>query len=146
MIQIVIDRLRASAMPPLVQIDGAEELEALGAGTAARHASAYVVPLREQPDGDPLISAGLYRQRVMVDFSVAIVIRRHDAGKGAARVTAFDTLRNAVETSLIGWSWTPDSIPIVFAGSESQPAGNGVLWHVLTFRTDRLIRRTGIVT
>jgi hypothetical protein len=144
-IGLFIDRLRAVAIPPLAGVDGAEELAALATGTAARHATAFVVPLREDAEGAPLAATGAFRQRILVELAVAIVIRRHDTPKGSARIDGIDALRGAVETALAGWQWDADSVPVAFAASRSMTAGNNVLLHVLTFRTDRQLRRIGAV-
>lgn len=139
MIGATIIRLRDVAMPPLLSVDGAEELEALAAGTAPRHGAAFVMPYDER--GQPNdISTGSFRQLVDVQLVVAVVLRQHDDAKGAKRVSAIDAFRNAIEAGLAGW--TPDdaaNLPFEFVAARSAPQSNGVTWYVQTWRTNRWI-------
>lgn len=140
-ISSVIDRLTAVAMPPLVAVQGAEELEAIARGTAPAHGTAFVVPFREA--GSPnLYAANAWRQQVDTSFLVALVIRQHGDAKGARRVTAIDTLRDAVEAALAGWVHAPECLPIELAAANARTADNGVTWFVQTWRTNRWIEGT----
>lgn len=137
----VIDRLRAVAMPPFLAIEGAEELEALNKGTAPRHGTLFVLPFEEQGEPNPYIS-GVYQQRVEVSFLTAAVIRSHESGRGMPRVEAADEFARATEAALCGWS--PDAeahAPLALIAGRSAPSGNGVMWLVQTWSTDRYIRK-----
>ncbi|RJF94805.1 hypothetical protein D3874_03035 [Oleomonas cavernae] len=141
MIGAIIDRLVAAAMPPFIAIEGAEALEALAAGTKPRHGTCFVLPYDEA--GEPNTrSTGAHSQRVQVEFLTAVVIRQYDDAKGGKRISAVDQFRDATEDALAGW--TPDverHAPINFVASRSAPAGNGVVWFVTTWSTDRYIRK-----
>lgn len=140
-ISSVIGRLAAVAKPPLVAVEGAEELEAIARGTAPAHATAFVVPFREA--GSPnLHAANAWRQQIDTSFLVAIVIRQHGDAKGARRVSAIDTLRGAVEAALAGWVHAAECLPIELAAANARTADNGVTWFVQTWRTNRWIEGT----
>lgn len=135
-----IERLRATAMPPLVKVEGAEALEALGAGTAPRHGSAYVAPFEERGSPNSLATGGT-RQHVDVILLVAVVLRMADDARGAKRVSSVDEFSQAIETALAGWTPGDDHIPFEFVAARSRPTGEnkGVTWYVQTWRSSRFI-------
>lgn len=140
-ISSVIDRLTAVAMPPLVAVQGAEELEAIARGTAPAHATAFVVPFREAGNANRY-TANAWRQQIETSFLVALVIRQHADAKGSRRIAAIDLLRGAVEAALAGWVHAPECLPLELAAANARTADNGVTWFVQTWRTDRWIEGT----
>lgn len=137
----VIERLQATAMPPFVKVEGAEELEALGKGTAPRHGTVFVLPFESRAAPNSY-STGIHGQKVEVNFLTAAVIRRHDDTRGAARVEASDEFALALEDVLAGWAPIPSSpSPINLVAERAAPAGNGIVWLVQTWRTNRYIRK-----
>lgn len=132
-------RLRAEA-PSLVRVEGAEELAAIAEGVAPLHGTAFVIPYDE--DAEPNDVVGGHRQTSTVVLVVAVVIRGHGIGAGGTRVSQVEAYRQALITALAGWQWQAESIPLEFVGGRTQPAKNGVLWYVTTWRTTRIIRRT----
>lgn len=134
-----IAHLRATAMPPLMKVDGAAELETLAAGTAPQHGHAFVAPFEERGSANTLATGG-FRQLVDVTLLVAVVLRASDDPRGARRIDAADELRIAIESALAGWS--PDEqahLPFEFVAARSAPQKNGVTWYVQTWRTNRWI-------
>ena len=132
----VSDRLKAVAMPPLTSIAGGEDLAALAEGTAPLDHAAYVLPFSQAAEENELATGG-HRQRVTVQFLVAVCIRRHGDAKGGARIAATDAIDRKLESALLGWSPSDDLEPISLVGIRSQPAKSGVLWHVSTWATFR---------
>ncbi len=96
MIEAVIARLQAAAMPPLAAVDGGETLDAVGAGVAPRGGSAFVLPFRERAEPNAWLS-GAFVQRVEVMFLVAICVRHADDASGRRRVASLEALTHAVE-------------------------------------------------
>lgn len=137
MIAAIIDRLIAEA-PSLTSVKPAEDLEALGKGTAARNGDTFVVPFEDRPSANTLMAGG-FRQRVVFLFLVAFVIRRQDDAKGARRVGSFDMFKDAIERALAGWQPSELSAPCELAAGRSAALGNGVTVYVQTWRTDRYI-------
>lgn len=133
----IIARLTAAATA-LTSVAGAEALGALKEGTAPRHGDAFVIPYRESAEPNALATGG-FRQRIDVAFLVAIVIRRSDDAKGGKRAASIDELRISVERALGGWEPAPESLPCELVESNAGVAGTGVLWFVMTWRTDRYL-------
>ena len=134
-----IARLRATAMPPLVKVDGAEALEALASGTAPKHGSAFVAPFEERGSPNPL-STGRFRQHVDVIFLVAVVLRASDDTRGAKRISAVDEMSEAIEAALAGWSPNDrDHNAYELVATRSRAQSTGVTWYVQTWRTSRKI-------
>lgn len=137
----VIDRLKAGVPATFAAVEGAEELEALAAGTAPRHGTVFVLPFdgRGRPSNS---TSGTHMQQVEMQFLTAVVIRRHDDARGARRVAAADEFMAALEEALAGWSPLPAApSPINYVAERAAPAGNGILWLVVTWSTNRYIRK-----
>ncbi|WP_333822859.1 phage tail terminator protein [Pinisolibacter sp.] len=134
----VADRLKSAATPPLTSISGGEDLAALAEGTAPGDHAAFVLPFskvaspNERMNGPPL-------QTLAITFLVAVCVRRHGDAKGEARIAATDAIDAALEGALLGWVPPGDHDPVTLVGVRSQPAKNGVLWHVSTWATARTI-------
>jgi hypothetical protein len=136
MLDQVIDRLSSAAGPLIRSVGSGEDLAALAEGAAPADMSAFVVPFAQEPT-DNERSTGAVLQRVRVIFLVAVCIRRYGDAKGAARRAATDEVDGKLEAVLLGWQPTADADPITLVGIRSQPAKNGVLWHVSTWATAR---------
>lgn len=134
----VADRLRDAAMPPLTAISGGEDLAALAEGTAPADHAGFVLPFsgsaspNERMNGPPL-------QILSILFLVAVCVRRHGDAKGGTRIAATDAIDAALEAALLGWVPPGEHDAVTLVGVRSQPAKNGVLWHVSTWATARTI-------
>lgn len=122
----------------LKEIRTAEDLDLLEKATAVQSGTAFVIPYRERA-GENHLSAGGFRQLVVVQVIVAFVIRRHDDVHGAERARLFDTLKAEIEGALAGW--TPDGghDACELVGGEGTPLGNGTSIYVQTWETSRLL-------
>jgi len=136
MLAEIAARLTAAA-PLFTSVSGAEDLAALGEGTAPADLSAYVLPFASRAEPNQRATGGTL-QRIEVQFLVAVCIRRHGDAKGGTRIGVTDAVEKALEVALLGWSPTIDAEPVQFAAGRSQPAKNGVLWHVTTWTTGRV--------
>lgn len=139
MIAEIVARLEDKA-PSLTSVGVAEDLEAMGKGTAPKNGAAFVLPFQDRPDGNSLFT-GAFSQRVEVLFLVAFIIRRADDAKGSARAGSFDLFKDEIEAALAGWS--PDdqkNDPFELAAGRSASMGNGVTVYVQTWRTSRYIK------
>ncbi|ODN71177.1 phage tail terminator protein [Methylobrevis pamukkalensis] len=140
MIGLVVDRLIATAAPPLLSVEAAENLDALGKGTAARHGAAFVIPMRERASANRF-AGGAFEQEVTVEIAVAVAIRAQDSAKGGKRAVLIEGFQAALEASLAGWRPRPDSQLMDYLGADSAPFGNGLTWWVAVWRTSRWIRK-----
>ncbi len=116
----------------------AEDLDALGKGAAPRSGTAYVIPYRERAKPNEL-GAGGFEQHVQTQILIAFVVRRHDDAKGGKRVSAFDTLKHAIEQALAGWSPDPRGELFELVAGQAAPLGNGVTVYVQTWQTSRYL-------
>ncbi len=136
MLEAIAARLGSVASPPLRLIAGAEDIAALAEGTAPADMSAYVLPFAQQAAPNER-QTGPILQRVTVQFLVAVCIRKHGDAKGGSRIGVTSTIDDALEAALLGWSPRLGADPIELISSRTQPAKNGVLWHVSTWSTGR---------
>lgn len=137
MINAVIARLKSEA-PELSAVLAAEDLDALGKGTAPRDSTAYVIPYRERAEPNEL-GAGGFEQHVLVQILVAFVVRRHDDAKGGKRVADFDGMKHAIEQAIAGWSVDPRGQLFELVAAQAAPLGNGVTVYVQTWQTSRFL-------
>ncbi len=139
MIDDIIDRLKAEATV-LTDVQGAEDLEALGKGTAPRSGATFVLPYREK--GDPSPYMGTFRQLMHTQVLVAFVVRRHSDAKGAQRVAGFDVYREAIEGALAGWIGPGMEDPMELVAAQAAPMGNGATAYVQTWEFTRFLEGT----
>lgn len=138
MINQIIARLKLRA-PSLVSVSGAEELEAISKGTAARNGTAFVVPFADDAEANGIASGG-FSQRVEVRVLVAFVIRRHDDAKGSKRATDFDVFKGEIEAAMAGWVVDEDGDPFELVSGRASALGNGATIYVQTWKTSRYLR------
>tara|TARA_B100000965_G_scaffold400891_1_gene423639 strand:+ start:961 stop:1395 length:435 start_codon:yes stop_codon:yes gene_type:complete len=133
----IADRLRAVAMPPLVSVAGAAELEAVRDGTAPESGACYVIPWSEEPR--PSRTLGAHWQPVSISVLTAVCIRTYEDGTGEAYLAEAETVLGALKTALAGWTPDPaDLLPIDYGGTRaSQLAGVGTYWLVSAWSTSR---------
>ncbi|PWR17636.1 phage tail terminator protein [Zavarzinia aquatilis] len=128
MIDPVIARLKATAMPPLRLIEGMAELASLAGKQPRAMPAAYVVPLDER--AEPAATTLRVRQRVTVTFGVIVIARNvSDLGRGGASLADLAPVREAVRAALLGWGegdGVTDS-PITFAGGQVLDADAGLV-------------------
>ncbi|WP_372069716.1 hypothetical protein P7L75_01255 (plasmid) [Tistrella mobilis] len=131
------DRLRAVAMPPLVSVAGAAELEAVREGTAPESGACYVIPWAEDPR--PSQTSGGHRQPIAISVLTAVCIRTYEDGTGEAYLAEAETISAALKAALAGWTPDPaDLLPIDYGGTRaSQLAGVGTYWLVSMWLTSR---------
>lgn len=137
MIEAIINHLVAECQS-LTSVKPAEDLEALGKGTAPKNGDTFVLPYRDVPTDNTLMSGG-FRQQIDFLFLVAFVIRRHDDAKGGKRAGSYDTFKGEIETALFGWSPGEENAPCELAGGQSSSLGNGATIYVQTWKTDRYL-------
>jgi hypothetical protein len=137
-IAAIIERLTQQA-PILTSVRPAEDLEALGKGTAARNGDCFVLPFQDRPQPNAY-ATGAVSQLVEVLFLVAFVLRRQDDAKGGRKAGSYDTFKDAVEAALHGWAPGDGNAPCELAAGRSASLGNGVTIYVQTWRTDRYLR------
>lgn len=137
MIDEIVARLKANA-DVLTDVQGAEDLDALGKGTAPRSGTAFVLPYRERAEGSPY-ATGTFRQLIHTQVLVAFVVRRHSDAKGAQRVAGFDTYKDAIEGALAGWIGPGMEDPMELVAAQAAPMGNGVTAYVQTWETSRYL-------
>lgn len=140
MIQTIIDRLKATA-PGLAAVLPAEDIEAIAKGTAAKHGSVFVLPFREQAEENTRATGG-FRQLVHVQFLTALFTRHHDDAKGGAKVLMFDTLKDEIEQSIVGWAPFPGSNLVELVAGKAASLGNNTSVYVQTWQTTRILRRS----
>jgi len=137
----VVDRLEAAA-PALTSIGVAEDLEALGRGTAPKNGAAFVLPFQDRPAETDYMTGG-FSQRIEVLLLVAFIIRRSDDARGAQRAGSFDLFKGEIEAALAGWSPNSEEYDLFeLAAGRSASLGNGVTVYVQTWRTGRYLRAT----
>ncbi len=138
MINAIIDRLKAQA-PSLTAVSGAEDLEAISRGTAARNGATFVVPFGDDASANTMLSGG-FSQRIECRVLIAFVIRRHDDAKGAKRASGFDQFKSEIETAMAGWSISEDNDPFELVSARAASLGNGATIYVQTWQTSRYLR------
>lgn len=137
MLAAVVAQLQANA-PLLTSVEVAEDVEAIGEGTAAPTGTAFVVPYRERAQPNTRATGG-HLQLINVQIVVAFLIRDHTDVKGAARAARFDAFKTEIEQALAGWSATDAGKPFELVGGESSPMGNGVSIYAQTWETTRFL-------
>lgn len=140
MILTVINRLKATA-PGLTDVQAAEDLEAIGRGTAPKHGVTFVLPFRELAEKNEIATGG-FRQLVHEQFLTAFVTRRHDDAKGGAKVLMFDALKHEIEQSLAGWAPFSGSELVSLVAGKAGSLGNNASIYVQTWQTTRTLRRS----
>jgi hypothetical protein len=139
MMTLVVERLRATCMPPLLLVDSAIEYAALQAPPpAARQPAAYVLPTGTRPG--PNAVATTVRQRVEESVAVVLIdsnLRDYRGGQAAADLGA---LLAAVRTALVGWTpATGWEQTLLGPGRLLSFAGGVVAWQE-TFTSAHLLR------
>jgi len=126
-IQDVIARLSAEAMPPLRLVEGLAEFDALIAPPPdARLPAAYVLPGVTQAGANSLATGFL--QRLEEPFSVIILHRnRRDARGAAASADLTRDLIPAVRRALIAWRPSADWDPVEIRLGRLIDSEDGVL-------------------
>ncbi len=137
MLQEIIDRLKTHASV-LDEVRPAEDIEAITKGTAPRSGTVFVLPYRERAQPNQL-STGGFRQLVVVQVLVALVIRRHDDASGGKKAVLFDDAKTAIEAALAGWEPPSGEDALSLVSAQAAPLGNGVTVYVQTWETSRFL-------
>ena len=86
-----------------------------------------------------MLVTGGFRQLVMMQVAVGVVIRHYDGLMGGDRALQFDAFKTDLETALAGWE-APGSVdPFELVGGESSPVTTGVSICVQTWSTTRFL-------
>ena len=137
MLTEILQRL-VDAAPGLADVQVAEDLYAVAAGTKPRSGTAFVIPFREDARSSPF-ATGAFRQEVAVQVIVAFVIRHHADAKGAARAAEFDAVKSAVEGALAGWEPPSAIMPLELVTGEADPLGSGATLYAQVWQTARFL-------
>jgi len=126
--QLVLERLRQTAMPPFALVDGAADYASLpNAPPEARRPAAYVVPTGSA-GGDNALAAGGFRQPLIESFGVIVFTANRRDARGDAAAADLEGLLDHLRNQLVGWR-----------------PGEG--WQLCTFRRGRLLGlSSGILT
>lgn len=126
------------AAPGLTDVQVAESVEAVGAGTKPRSGTAFIIPWREAAQASPY-STGTFRQEVIVQVIVAFLVRSHVDAKGAARAAEFDGVKSAIEGALAGWEPPGAILPMELVSGDADPQGNGATLYAQVWQTARFL-------
>ncbi len=140
MLADIHDRLKAqlpSARWAGVEI--AEDIDALAARAGqVEHGTAIVMPWGERAEPQALATGG-FRQLVLEQYAIGIVIRHYDDMMGGDRALQFADFKRDLETAMAGWE-APDSVdPFELVGGEGSPVETGVSIYVQTWATTRFL-------
>ena len=126
----------------IIDVKGAAGL--MAARKDNRRNCVYVAPVMEEPLGEPsdqYTGEGVIqhvRQMVMVHVALIYVLRDFSDGRGEGQLATLDSIRDAVQQSLLGWMPDGAAGPVFMAGSEViEPEGEVFLWQDI-FRFQRL--------
>lgn len=137
MLQEVIDRLKAQ-VSTLRLIEGAAEFAALSERGSPQTPAAYVVPLAESAEANPL-SSGV-SQLVTERFGAILAFRHVGDPRGEAATKQIETLRAATIAALLNWAPTANHTAVEYAGGRLLGLADGIVWWQQDFTTSRLER------
>lgn len=123
--QLIAAHLAAS-VTSLAAVGDAADLAAIKRETM-KYPSAYVVPLADK-GGPNDLDTGLVEQRREPRIGVVMVVRNVRATKGATALSDVETLRQAIDDALLGWSPEAKYDPMLFASGKLLSMENGVMF------------------
>jgi hypothetical protein len=130
-VSFVITRL-AAQLTGLKKIGGSADLDA-AAKAAPPTPSMFVMPLAES--GKPGGTTAVYRQPMLLEFSVISVVANQRDATGNAALADLVALRTQLKAALIGWvPNTEDGEPVEFIGGRLLQFDDGRLWWADQFR------------
>lgn len=120
-------------------VEIAEDIDALTARAGqVDHGTAIIMPWNEAAAPQALATGG-FRQLVMMQVAVGVVIRHYDGLMGGDRAVQFDAFKSDLEAALAGWEAPASVDPFELVGGESSPVTTGVSIYVQTWATTRFL-------
>lgn len=127
MLESVETRLRDLIGAELAMVDGAIAFSQAQTRAPQVGASAWVVPVSEQPAGDSR-TAGPALQKSMVVIGVVIAVRSVNDRHGDKGRSPLEAARDAVRGKLYGWVPEGALVPLLQAGSDLLKMDQSTIW------------------
>lgn len=138
MLSAIVERLRekVSSAPSIIM---AEDLDAVVRATQRDSGSIFVIPFRERASPNSLVTG--YRQLVVEQVLIAVLLRHHGDELGTAKAELFSKSKTEIETALSAWEPTDSYEPLELVGGEGTPIGDGVTVYIQTWETSRFLTK-----
>ncbi|MBC9246740.1 hypothetical protein H4P12_08445 [Paracoccus sp. 11-3] len=141
MLQQLLDRLSGLLLPNgrWAAVEICEDLDVFtDRAGQVDSGTALIMPWNERADSQAFLTGG-FRQHIVSQFAIGMVVREYDHMLGADRALRFDAMKSDIEAALAGWEPEGFSQGCELVGGESSPVATGVSIFVQTWTTARFL-------